>query len=280
MSDKEKKYFLVKLRFHLGYSIRKSFTSGSIDSYIIPPKSTIIGAIAMANSARNGIHSEYLYDNAGEIYSNAYKYKDCIKYIAYNYEYKPINFMSMTRMSILLYAVRKEHLEESIKRVYNTRFGPLYLGMTSYYNELLKVFLVIENERGCKITLNKKDLYSITRLGSKESVVSVVEVLELNQNNIEKISKKHKIHNIKFSFPSDMKGIDLSSMSGSYFIENVIEDEKGITYSFNVALQTSSLIIKTYIVPNPIVSITSTGNESLCLFKTTEGNIIAPGELC
>jgi len=254
------KAYLVSLRFHWGYSIRNYFTSKATDSYILPPLNTVIGALAMANSARNGIHVENRFDKSGRKYSSAKDYVDRVKYASFNFQYKPIKFTSMLRYSSAIYWFTTHDIQ-TIKKI-SDFFAPIQFGLASYLNGIINMFLVTD--------LNKADLYSITRLGSKESIVSAVMVKEVKGKKVE---KDKEVPNVTFSFSRNLT----KSIVGNFFVE-LVPSLNPLYYDFFFPSTAKTTNLDVIYVPNPVVKIVT--NEEECVFESEQGNIITPGDVC
>ncbi|BDB98566.1 type I-A CRISPR-associated protein Cas5a [Saccharolobus caldissimus] len=254
------KAYLVSLRFHWGYSIRNYFTSKATDSYILPPLNTVIGALAMANSARNGIHVENRFDKSGRKYSSAKDYVSRIKYASFNFQYKPIKFTSILRYSSAIYWFTTHDIQTLIK--ISDFFAPIQFGLASYLNGIINMFLVTD--------LDKADLYSITRLGSKESLVSVISVKEVKGK---KVGKGEEVSNVTFSFSKNL----IKSVVGNFFVE-LVPSLNSLYYDFFLPSTAETINLDIIYVPNPVVKIVT--NEEECVFESEQGNIITLGDVC
>jgi CRISPR-associated protein Cas5 subtype I-A len=235
------KAYLVTLRFHWGYSIRNYFASRVTDTYIVPPLNTVIGALAMANCARNGIHIENV---SGA--SNAKNFASRIKYAAFMLKYRPIKFTSLLRYSTSIYWLTAHDIQRGTKPY--RLFNAMQFGFNSYLNGIMNMLIVTD--------LDKADLYSITRLGSKESIISVLDVKEVTGKNISKVNKGTLVKNITFSFNKD----SAESIIGNFF------------------MQPADIATTPICIPNPIVSLIT--SKEVCLFSTDVGNAIGPSDLC
>jgi CRISPR-associated protein Cas5 subtype I-A len=248
------KAYLVTLRFHWGYSIRNYFASKVTDTYTIPPLNTVIGALAMANCARNGMHIE----NVSRA-SNAKNFASRIKYAAFMFKYKPIKFTSLLRYSTSIYWLTAYDVFQRGTRP-SELFNAMQFGLNSYLNGIMNMLIVTD--------LDKADLYSITRLGSKESIVSVINVKEVAGK---KIDKGSIVKNITFSFNRDLA----ESIIGNFFIET-IPSYNEVFYNF--FMQPTDIATEQICIPNPVVSLIT--SKDVCLFLTNVGNAIGPSDLC
>jgi CRISPR-associated protein Cas5 subtype I-A len=248
------KAYLVTMRTHWGYSIRNYFASKATDTYIVPPLNTVIGALGMAYSARRGFHVENLKDG-----SSSKKFIDKIKYVAFSFDYKPIKFTTMIRFSTSIYWVTTHDIQRGIP--VSNLFAPIQLGVNSYFNGVIRMLILTH--------LDKGDLYSITRLGSKESIVSVKAVEEVNE--IKRV--KGKVNNVTFSFYKKLA----KTIIGSFFID-IVPSFSEAYFNFLPPSRSQTINTEMVYVPNPVVSLEP--SEEICVFETNFGNAIAPGEIC
>jgi len=248
------KAYFVTLRFHWGYSIRNYFASKVTDTYTIPPLNTVIGALAMANCVRNGMHIE----NVSRA-SNAKNFASRIKYATFMLKYRPLKFTSLLRYSTSIYWLTAYDVFQRETKL-SELFNAMQFGLNSYLNGIMNILIVTD--------LEKADLYSITRLGSKESIVSVISVKEVAGK---KIDKGSIIKNITFSFNKDLA----ENIIGNFFIETIPSYNEAF---YNFFMQPTDIVTETVCIPNPIVSLTT--SKEACLFSTDVGNAIGPSDLC
>ena len=247
------KAYVVVMRAHWGYSIRNYFASKATNTYIVPPLNTVIGALGMANSARRGFHVENFRDS-----SSARSFIGHVKYVAFSFDYRPIKFTTMVRFSTAIYWLTAHDIETG--QALSNLFNPIQLGLNSYFNGIIRMLVLTD--------LSRADLYSITRLGSKESIVAVESVD--GSVNIKRV--KGKVSNVTFSFNKDL----VNTIVGSFFPEIVPAfNEAYYNYSplSNVEIKTEVVL-----VPNPVVSVSTEGE--VCVFETSYGNALGPGEVC
>ncbi|HLI46854.1 MAG TPA: type I-A CRISPR-associated protein Cas5a [Geobacterales bacterium] len=248
------KAFVISLRFHWGYSIRTYFASKMSDAYLIPPKSSIIGAIARSISARNGSRVEYYIKDSKVMGSSALAYENTIKDYAIKLEGYPLRFNTLLRLLVYPYWVTKFDIEKGESNFFNV----VETGMVSYPGGLIRLLLVSE-------TLEKEDLFSIIRLGSKESITSVVKIEEVT--SISKKNKGEKIRDVTFSFNSDLA----ESILGSFVYENTPEFDRYI-YEFELSRVDFRIEFKRNVIPQPFVRVVL---KSDCyLYETPYGNAI------
>jgi len=247
------KAYLVTLRFHWGYSIRNYFASKVTDTYIIPPLNTLIGALAMANCARNGIHVE----NVSKA-SNAKNFASRVKYAAFMFKYKPIKFTSLLRYSTSIYWLTEYDVQVETRT--SRLFNAIQFGLNSYLNGIMNMLVITD--------LDKADLYSINRLGSKESIISIISVKEVSYKRIDKGSR---IKNVTFSFNKNLA----EKILGNYFVEIIPSCNESF---YNFFTQPTNITTESFCIPNPVVSLITA--KEACLFSTEVGNCIGPVDSC
>lgn len=243
------------MRFHWGYSIRNYFASKFTDSHLVPPMNTIIGAIAMAKNVRCGSHIENIIDKNNLQSSKAKDFKDKLKYYAVNFDQIPLRFSTLIRTSTAVYWLQQIDIP---KTPTTNLFAPIHFGMVSYLNGQLKLFMLGD--------LDKRDLYSITRLGSKESIVNILKVEEIM--NYEKIGKNQEVYGVTFSFPGNM----VKNVIGSFYVERI---PKFSEYFYDFRIR-GNRIIETEVIyiPNPVLKVTLA--EDALVFNTSYGKILSP----
>ena len=248
------KPYVVVMRSHWGYSIRNYFASKATDTYIVPPLNTVIGALGMASSARKGFHVENLTDS-----SSAKNFVNRVRYVAFSFDYRPIKFTTMVRFSTAIYWLTTQDIKPDLSL--SDLFNPIQFGLNSYFNGIIRMLILTD--------LDKADLYSITRLGSKESIVSVKSVEEVN--NVRK--EKGKIRNVTFSFNKSLA----KSVIGSFFSE-IIPSFNDVYYSYLPSTSKLNVNTEVVLVPNPVVVVEP--SSEVCVFETSFGNAIGPGDIC
>jgi len=242
------KIYIVSLRFHWGYSIRHPFSSRIADSYLIPPFTTIIGALAKSISVKEGNRIEHLVMGSKVVGSSSLKYVNLIKDYAVMFEGKPLKFTTLLRHSTSPYWVTTYDIFKGERNF----FAPIETGMVSYVSGLMRILVICNN-------IAKDDFYSITRLGSKESIVSVLGVEELSKDKIIKKSFKEKVPNVTFSFNFDVA----RPVLGSYTIENITEFDE-LFYKYDISEEEVLLKINKVIIPQPIVSVELKKDAYVC----------------
>ena len=250
------------MRSHWGYSIRNYFASQATDTYIVPPLYTVVGAVGMASSARKGCHAENSTDS-----SRAKEFVSHVKYAAFSFDYKPIKFTTMIRFSTSIYWLTTKDIEDITKgKSIPGLFKPIQFGLNSYFNGIIRMLILTD--------LDKADLYSIIRLGSKESIVSVKSVEEVKSFKKE---RNKRITNVTFSFNKDL----IKSVVGSFYVDIIpsfSESLSEIYYSYRLPQTPKDINTEVVLVPNPVVTVEPL-NE-VCVFETSFGRAIGPGEIC
>lgn len=200
----------IFLNIHWGFSIRKYPASATQTSYTAPPPPSIIGSLACAYSSLNIGHKEYsLLD---DLYSYAMEFikKFDVKYASacITCDTTKSNLQTI-RYFTMLFQLPKRDIETFSKHLrVSEMFAPLQLGYT-VCNELILMII------SCKeIPLNT--LWSITRIGSKESLVYVTDVFE-------EAVEPEKVDVNKHVKVNTYTPIDLGSVEGpsSFIIENM-----------------------------------------------------------
>lgn len=168
------KYYIstIFINMHWGFSIRKYPASAAQISYTVPTPPSIIGSLACAYSSLNNNHREYsLLDN---IYSYSMEFieKFNIKYASACIQSNTISSTLQTiRYFTMPFQSPKKNIETFSRHLeVSEMFAPLQLGYTVCDRLILTVI-------SCKeIPLNT--LWSITRIGSKESSAYVTDAFE------------------------------------------------------------------------------------------------------
>lgn len=243
------------MRFHWGYSVRNYFASKSTDSYLTPPMNTIIGALALAKNAIYGNHVENCFDENGLQYSKAKDLKDKLKHYAINFDKIPIKFSTLMRTSTAIYWLQQVDLPRT---PISNLFAPIHFGMVSYLNGQLNLFVLGD--------LDKIDLYSITRLGSKESIVAILKVEEIT--DCMEMERDEEVYNVTFSFPGNL----VKNVVGSFIVEKLPKFSEYF-YDFKMHKNGKNETEIIYI-PNPVLKATLA--ENVLVFNTRYGKVLSP----
>jgi len=194
--------------------------------------------------------------------SNAKNFASRIKYATFMLKYKPLKFTSLLRYSTSIYWLTAYDVFQRETKL-SELFNAMQFGLNSYLNGIMNMLIITD--------LDKADLYSITRLGSKESIISVLNVKEVGEKNISKVNKGSIIKNVTFSFNKDLA----ESIIGNFFIETIPSYNEAF---YNFFMQPMDVVTEPICIPNPIVSLTT--SKDICLFSTEVGNAIGPSDLC
>jgi len=249
------KAYVVSMRFHWGYSIRTYFASKFTDSYLIPPMNTIIGAIAMAKNARCGNHVENSFDKNDLQYSKAKDFSNKLKYYAINFDKIPIKFSTLIRTSTTIYWLQQVDIPKTPQ---TNLFAPIHFGIVSYLNGRWNLFMVGD--------LDKIDLYSMTRLGSKESILTILKVEEIV--DYMKLEKGQEVYDIAFSFPGNMA----KRILGSFIVEKLPKFSEHF-YDFKIH-KNKTVETEIIYIPNPTLKVTLA--EPALVFNTPYGKVLSP----
>jgi len=165
----------VEGEFHWGFSIRFAGASASAHAYIVPPPTTLIGAIA-----RNLVNSETsIFEN--KIYSSAMKLLSIFKVMTFRYLKGdgeqiplPIPFTDIIKASRIPY-IRIEHRKRKEQWFGISGFGRIYAPATKF-----NLLYVVDYEKLKQMNYNEEDLkkaaLSMTNIGSKEGMTSIQNV--------------------------------------------------------------------------------------------------------
>lgn len=263
------KAFLVTLKFHWGYSIRSFFVSKATESYTIPPLSSVLGAVVRGIMVSQGSRIENI-KSGSLIASTVLAYMDDIKYYAVSLEYKPMRFVTLVRSSTTPYHLLDIDVKNTVAKIAKREtdfksavaefFAPIENGMASYPGGIMRLFLIVNEQK-----IRKEHLYSISRLGSKESVASVYDVMEVNK--CKKVKEGESVTDVRFSFSPDYANVEV----GNFYVEVVPEL---LREYFMYNLPSTSVNIKSVKVFVPLPSVKARTVRDTCVYETPYGNII------
>ena len=198
--------YLVTARFHWGFSIRTPYGSAAQLSYRVPPITTIVGALAQAYALTHR-------DSIGEVpmgklmYEFWKNYK--IKYVSTSIV-PTIPFQTLIRYFRGYYQTAEMYYDLVMKREpIASLYGPVGFGYISSVNGLCNIVLISEGE------IEPQIFNSVTRLGSKESVLTTIDSIALEDECLEEIKSNNFVYDVKFSFPREIA----REVSGNYAIE-------------------------------------------------------------
>jgi len=160
---------------HWGFSVRKPKTSAGGDSYIVPPVTTLLGALSRGYCEEKGYASIHRKSCTEEFIEDFIKKKcDCkFFWIAYGVEEpKLIPYSDLFREERAPYR-REDHRKRGDVR---ELFGVSAFGKVYGLNAKFSISIILDSDK--EEILNKLARWSwqITHLGSKESLVSVLNV--------------------------------------------------------------------------------------------------------
>lgn len=188
---------VVEARIHWGYSIRSYPGSGPQPSFTVIPPTSLVGALAYAMDTRG----EYVSRN-GEIYSGAIRFVEEYWpfYITTSFtdlEIPPVRSLQMIKFFSAPYRAFAD-VEEVIARLNLTELrSPIQLGYTVIPLQTLSI-LIVSRKR-----IDPRVLWSISRVGSKESHVSVINVCT-SQTELVLKHAQDRVDIINTCTPSDM----------------------------------------------------------------------------
>ncbi|MEM1550132.1 MAG: type I-A CRISPR-associated protein Cas5a [Candidatus Methanomethylicia archaeon] len=163
---------IIFLDIHWGFSVRKYPASATQTSYMAPSPPSIVGSLACAYSSLSNDHREY------SLLDDLYSYTmEFIKRFDVKYASAcvvcdiPKSTLQTIRYFTMPFQLPKKDIETFSKHLkVSEMFAPLQLGYTIYD----KLILIVISRK--EIPLNT--LWSITRIGSKESLVYVTDIFE------------------------------------------------------------------------------------------------------
>jgi len=180
-SSKEKRsYLLIQARLAWGFSIKRPFVSKGQPSYTTFPPTTLIGAISYPLAKIKG--SGELIIKRGKIYSVAEEFKDIFKaasaIITQEKRDAPsgVYWEDINRYQILQF-------QKDVRRGDPMfRFGTVPSGKVMGPGSMVRIIYLVDEEEARNVLGSSWDQilieagYSITRIGSRESIVSVEKV--------------------------------------------------------------------------------------------------------
>lgn len=242
------KYYVsvINVKTHWGFSVRTYPASATQISYTAPPPTSIIGSLACAYSALKNNHREYMWGDQEHFYSYVAEFVD-----DFNIVYATACILSELRTSTLQtiryftmpYQAPKKDIETFSKHLkVSEMFAPIQLGYVVY--DQLALIIV----SGKEIPTNV--LWSVTRLGSKESIISVNNVIK-KEIKLRKISKGEYIK-VNTYVPLDLGVVEAPS---SFVMEKmpfpITKNDWMEWFSF----REQKIIEKTVVIPLPPVNV-------------------------
>jgi len=162
-------------RVHWGYSVRTFPASASQRSFTVPPPTTIIGALAYAYATVNDINREYSEkDSPFTTYTTEFIEEYGVKYATVHllesvgeHVFQTIRYFTMP-VQLPITDIEKFSSHMRISEM----FGPIQIGYVAYPQLNLILLTLSEKE------IPKKVAWSLTRIGSKESIIYVESVTQ------------------------------------------------------------------------------------------------------
>ncbi len=207
---------LVRGHFHWGFSIRYPGTSAAAESYIVPPPTTLVGALARGLAEVGILPRTEVYYNGNNIVSTSEILTPCIKVSTFRYDNNSISLPLPYMDPVKLIRAPYQRESEDKSPIGFCGFGKVYSPSVSF--EILYIIdieLLRSLARLVTLDINHVVLgaYSITMLGSKESLVSIdsVEVTD----SVEVIYKP-PIKEIELSFYCPAGIVEIEEFYRSY----------------------------------------------------------------
>ncbi|MGC9115921.1 MAG: type I-A CRISPR-associated protein Cas5a [Fervidicoccaceae archaeon] len=231
------KAYIFDVEFLWGFQARIAGLSKSPPSYLFPPPTTVLGALAerLARKAKLGEKDglKIIKDLSSDLVAISFRPMNAL----------PISFMSLMRVFSL--GIRDNINYPTTKDVYIYKsFDAPSRGNTflsTINNEPPKVRYIIIFKESSKVTSD--DIWTIKRLGSRESLVSVVSVRE---GIVERVSKEGHI----YTATPEIEGITITPRTMNFYREYYV-----FPYSLDEAPSALYLKdpskIKPYVIPMP-----------------------------
>ncbi|NPA97220.1 MAG: type I-A CRISPR-associated protein Cas5 [Crenarchaeota archaeon] len=196
----------IELELHWGFSVRPFPGSASQPSYLVPPLTTVFGALARAYSWCFEKSFAEIRLESGRVVSATKKFIDAFgaPYVAIGLfsgegedeEAPPLVRVSQIVRTFTGHYQAKVNIDQwAQRRVLSEAFGPYSFGYTMCNHG--RMYLYIAPENGVEIP--RCCLWSLTRLGSKESIVSVNRVDTLQCTELEEV-ESGTVENVIASF--------------------------------------------------------------------------------
>jgi len=165
---------VVEARIHWGFSVRSFPGSAAQQSHIIPPPTTILGAVAYGLTSAGLIRGE-VYERDGSVYSSAARVVEEFWPVYATAGFKdipvaPPRSLQMIKYLSAFYRAWADVEEKARSLALPELRSPIGIGYTAAPASVIRIALVA----GKRIPSGA--LWSIVRLGSRESLVSVLDV--------------------------------------------------------------------------------------------------------
>jgi len=207
------KGFLFDVEVMWGYETRLAGMAKTAPSFRFPPPTTILGALAFAYARRKGYGEAESYETISQLAAGTLALS-----------YRPLNSQAISFQDInRILAIRTPHESKQdlsippIQRIYKYFDAPA-TGKTSlsYVGEgkgvpSLRVIIVVKDS----LDIRQEDIWSIYRIGSKESLACVTRVVQCKPLvNRERVKTN-------YLFP-EVPGISEISLEGEPYAENYV----------------------------------------------------------
>jgi CRISPR-associated protein Cas5a/b/c len=201
--------FVFDVEYCWGFQARIAGMSKTSSSYLFPPPSTILGAIAESYNRRKGKSESEgistMINLSKKVISLTFRSINAI----------PISFQDLNRIIAIRTSAGEEY--PSTVEVYKSFDAPArgktILSSIDDKPPSLRVVMIVDAD------LIAEDFWKIKRIGSKESLVSVINVEELS---VEKIGKEFET---KYAVPI-LEGVETQGM-GEFVYEFYVPIENG-----------------------------------------------------
>jgi len=215
------KALLVKLRLHWGYSVKQPAFSASQPSFKLPPPTTLIGALAAAAAMSEGWPEAYL--EGDSVYSSAARILKTVPWATLRMLTMDPDLLAetrdLTRVLIAPY-VRRDNLYPGSPYIWAVQsHGKIYAPAAA-----LEVLYIVRDGEADKLY---KYAWGITRLGSKESIVSVnrVEALDASPAQLSEAETSYGfLRHAAASIEGPFTAYRLPSLSADWFKLSTVRD--------------------------------------------------------
>ncbi|MEM3066940.1 MAG: type I-A CRISPR-associated protein Cas5a [Nitrososphaerota archaeon] len=191
----------IQARYHWGYSIKHPFSSKGQPAFALPPPNTLKGALSKC--FMDNLETIYVSIKRGKFnLTSSTSLMNFIKTASCRIEHNEIasEWMDINRYIVL-------HFQKPVRRALREyRFGAISSGKVLAPYRIFHILYLIDEEKARLILGDgwKQSLicsaWSITRIGSKESIVSIEDV-RLNDSWL----INHDVVKTSYYFPSEVK---------------------------------------------------------------------------
>jgi len=255
------KALLVELKLHWGYSVKQPAFSATQPSFRLPPPTTLIGAFAAAAAMSEGWPEVYLGEDS--VYSSAARILASVPWATLRTLTMDPDLLAETRdLARVLIApyVRRDNLYPGSPYVWAVQsHGKIYVPAA-----VLEVLYIVRGGEADKLY---KYAWGITRLGSKESIVSVdrVEVLDASPAQLSEAETS-------FGFPRHAA----AGIEGSFTVYRL--PAPGADWFKLGVVRDASAFMADFIIPKGSVKV-RLSNRGAALIVGGLGAVIVPREV-